>query len=529
MNLEMIGKLIGLRYKLMWAKTRSRNGKIALFVTGYFLLVLFMALMGAGGLGAGIAAVHSGKGQSVAQLVLLGLFAQALISTVVLGFGLNAVFSETELRRYPLTSRERWLARHCIGILDPFWFLILVLDLGLLIGMYLVGNVSFGLGLAGVALLFVCNYLTARVVAVATEHAMKGRAGPLVVMLIVVLLSLLPGTLAPILHKNHALVEQILAVLRFTPPFAAAAAIAGDLASAWYGLATEAWWTLGLLAALVALEKRQPARPRAAVSGKIRWDNRWERIAGVFGPREAPQVAFWLRFYARNNRFRTLCLLTLPLCAFLVYNMGRMEGHRLHGQNGMFIAALGVFPLASFIGVSRIAVNQFGYAAGAFRRVLLFPTAPAASLRACSYAGLLVSVAMLLVTTIAWMALAPVAWDARMLFMLLASGAMAMFLFHAAALWVTIYFPRRGKYDASFGNDMSAAANILVVGGTLACIFAPQVVSGAAPMLVDPANWWIPVPAVAAAMALYNLSLRLASARFVGRREQLMAVVEGRS
>jgi len=55
------------------------------------------------------------------------------------------------------------------------------------------------------------------------------------------------------------------------------------------------------------------------------------------------------------------------------------------------------------------------------------------------------------------------------------------------------------------------------------------VVSGAAPMLVDPANWWIPVPAVAAAMALYNLSLRLASARFVGRREQLMAVVEGRS
>ncbi|MBZ5586448.1 MAG: hypothetical protein LAQ30_30530, partial [Acidobacteriia bacterium] len=39
MNFELIGHLIGLRYKLLWAKTRSRNGKIALFMTGYLLLV----------------------------------------------------------------------------------------------------------------------------------------------------------------------------------------------------------------------------------------------------------------------------------------------------------------------------------------------------------------------------------------------------------------------------------------------------------------------------------------------------------
>ena len=35
MNFQLIGELIGLRYKLMWAKTRTRNGKIALFLTGY--------------------------------------------------------------------------------------------------------------------------------------------------------------------------------------------------------------------------------------------------------------------------------------------------------------------------------------------------------------------------------------------------------------------------------------------------------------------------------------------------------------
>ena len=38
MNFQLIGVLIRLRYKLLWAKTRTRNGKIALFFAGYLLL-----------------------------------------------------------------------------------------------------------------------------------------------------------------------------------------------------------------------------------------------------------------------------------------------------------------------------------------------------------------------------------------------------------------------------------------------------------------------------------------------------------
>ena len=34
MNTKLIGDLIGLRYKLMWAKTRTRNGKIARLALG---------------------------------------------------------------------------------------------------------------------------------------------------------------------------------------------------------------------------------------------------------------------------------------------------------------------------------------------------------------------------------------------------------------------------------------------------------------------------------------------------------------
>ena len=34
MNTALIGELVRLRYKLLWAKTRSRNGRIALFLAG---------------------------------------------------------------------------------------------------------------------------------------------------------------------------------------------------------------------------------------------------------------------------------------------------------------------------------------------------------------------------------------------------------------------------------------------------------------------------------------------------------------
>jgi hypothetical protein len=39
MNWKRIGDLVRLRHKLMCANTRSRNGKIALFVNGYLLFM----------------------------------------------------------------------------------------------------------------------------------------------------------------------------------------------------------------------------------------------------------------------------------------------------------------------------------------------------------------------------------------------------------------------------------------------------------------------------------------------------------
>src|SRR5258707_10611842 len=130
MNLELINELIKLRYKLMWAKKRTRNGKIALFFAGYILLIMVIVIVSAGGLGAGILAVRSGKAYPLAAALLGGMFLQAVLATVLPGFGMGAIFADSEMRRYPLLARERRFVRHLIGILDPVFFLVSFFELG---------------------------------------------------------------------------------------------------------------------------------------------------------------------------------------------------------------------------------------------------------------------------------------------------------------------------------------------------------------------------------------------------------------
>lgn len=526
MNFELIGQLVRLRYKLLWAKTRSRNGRIALFLAGYLLLVFVGALLAAGGFGAGLAAVRTGKAELVARVVLSVLYLQALLATVILGFGVNDVFVEAELRRYPLRARERRLARHFLGVLDPFWFLILALELGLAVGLYIFGAASFWLGLIAVLLLFVSNYLFARVIALLVERLMLRKGGSVVLLAVVLSLSMLPAMAGPALRKNPAVAGMLLAALHYAPPFGAAAAMTQSGMAPVYGLALLAWWLVGLTAALVALERRPP-RARAAQETKIRWDSPYERVAGLFGPRHAPLVAQWLRFYIRNNRFRTIYSLTLPLLAFLTITYGRMGRHP--GPNDLFVAALGAFTISGFMGIAQFSVNQFGYTAGGFRRYLLLPTEPAAALRAGSYAFLLLGSLTIPAAGVAWLLFSPLRSDARMLLMLLGSAITGMFAFHGVGVWVTLLNPRRSNYYSSFGNDLSLGGNVVVIGGVLAALFVPRLLAKAWPPAVAAENWWATIPTALVAVAFYAVSMRSGCAVFLKRRERLMAVVEGRT
>jgi hypothetical protein len=524
MNTVLIGELVGLRYKLLWAKTRSRNGRIALFLAGYLLLVLLIGLLASGGFGAAMLAIRSGKAESIAKGVLTALFLEGVLAANILGFGMSAVFADAELRRYPLTAADRRFARHLTGILDPFWFLFLALELGLMVGLYVMGVGSFWFGFIAVLLLFTANYLLARVVSLFIDQLMQRRGGGAILMGLIMSLAFMPGVLAELARKNPAAVSAVVQRLRFTPPFGAAAAMVHPDAGGVYGLAIIATWILGLAALLVWLENHPPRR-QVVESVKIEWESRFDRVGALFGPQLGPLVGHWLRFYGRNSRTRTMSLISLPLLAFLTFQIGR----QMKAPLGFFFTALGTFGMVAFLGTARISVNQFGYVGGAFRRYFLLPIDPAATLRAASYAALVIGASMLPVALLAWILFAPYPFDARMLAMLVCTGLTGLFLMHGLGIWVTIFNPRKGNYSSNFGNDLSLGGNILLIGGMLLAIGLPQLVHKFLPAVVEPESWWMWLPLPVLALAFYLTSLKSAGPIFVTRREKLLAVVEGRN
>jgi hypothetical protein len=193
-----------------------------------------------------------------------------------------------------------------------------------------------------------------------------------------------------------------------------------------------------------------------------------------------------------------------------------------------FQCALGMFAIVGFVATSRMAVNQYGYVGGGFRRYFLLPTDPAASLRAGAYASMLLGGAIIPVALLAWVALAPIPFDTRMVFMLLGSGITGLFLFHGLGLWVSLLNPRKGDYHGNFGNDLSLWGNIVLIGGMMTSIFLPEVLAKFAPAMIAAENWWITLATVTLAVAFFAVSLRASAGMLLSRREKLLAVVEGR-
>ncbi len=532
MNFELIGHLIGLRYRLLWAKTRSRNGKIALFMTGYLFLIGVISVLAAGGFGAAIIAVKSGNAEEVAQGVLTGLSAWAIITSVMLGFGMNPAFSDAALRRYPLKARERRFARHFTGAVDPFWFLFLALELGLAFGLYLYGAANLLLGLIAVLLLYVCSYLAAQVVALILDQIMQRRGGSIVLPLIIIVVCIVPGAVAPALEKNHAAANTMLRILGYAPTFGAGSLMTRTDVAALYGFGLIAWWLIGLTVALVALERRPP-KPRAAHTGPIRWDTFFTRIGEKFGPAIGPLVAHWMLFYSRCKRLRISYLISLPLTPFLLLlwsQQGRVRNAPLAGKElSMFATAVGVFAICGLFPAAAGVVNAFGYVGGGFRRYFLFPGNPGASLRAASYALITMCAPGVLLATITWLAYPYGIHTPKAMTMLVASGVAGMFFFHGAGLWTSIYTPRRGDPNATMGNDLSAGGNALLIGGMVLILLGPRFAAMKWKGAITPDYWWVTVGLAVAAVMFYFASLRRAEAAFAGRREKLLALLEGRA
>src|SRR5207247_1997992 len=129
---------------------------------------------------------------------------------------------------------------------------------------------SFWFGLIAVLLLFVCNYVLARVVALAIDRMMQRRAGSALLLALVMGLAIAPSLLAQLLKRRPDLAAAPLRWFAYSPPFGAAAAMIHAGFPAVNGILLILGWIAVLLVLLLALENRPPVRT-AAASSKIAW------------------------------------------------------------------------------------------------------------------------------------------------------------------------------------------------------------------------------------------------------------------
>ncbi len=176
-----------------------------------------------------------------------------------------------------------------------------------------------------------------------------------------------------------------------------------------------------------------------------------------------------------------------------------------------------------------MSTNQFGFDASGFRRYFLLPIAPGAILRASSYTAMFVGGTLVAAALLLWLLFAPVPLDAQMATMLLAAGVGGLCLFNALSIWTSLLAPRPTNFETTFGNQLSLSANVLLIGGLLACIFGVMALDKIAGPAAVLSYWWTSIPAAALAVVFYLYSLRRGAEVFVSRRERLLNALEGRN
>jgi hypothetical protein len=322
-------------------------------------------------------------------------------------------------------------------------------------------------------------------------------------------------------RRNPAVMAPLKLAWNFLPPAGAAAAMTQTGLTALSGLAVVFVWVIVPASALVVLE-RCPPTLIVAQTTSIVWSSPIDRFGALFGARHGALVALWLHFFSRNNRFRAIYPLGLPLFALLIYLFDRLE------SKYPFALSIAAFSTLGTLTTGQFAVNQFGYLGNGFRRYLLLPIDPAAAFRAGSYLFVALGAMLIPPGAVIWCWLSRAPFDARALVMLVACSITSLFLFHSVAVWTSLLGASRGNFYQSFGNDLSSAGNATLASASLVMALAPTLLARFRPGLVSPEHWRVPPLIAMAAGLIYFASLNAATAAFQTRREHLMALLEGK-
>jgi hypothetical protein len=521
--LRQIRIAVGMRYRLIWAHARTRQGRIVVLALGALALATAAVLLGLGGLGAAATAVRAGRAGLVASVVLLGLQLNLLFAGVVLGVG-GHVLSEATLRRYPLSRVSRLIVRHVTALLEPLWLLALAAVLGLAAGFSLMNAGSARIGVPVAVLFVISTYLLAAVATRIGEWLLSKTGGLLVALVagmgLMMAAPLAPAWIARVSDRAGGL--PLRWVLELTPPFAAAKAITAIEPSAAVGWASVLMVWCAALSALLTVVGRLPRQPRSIPGAVARWDHPIDRVAAMFPPALAPLAGKMLRYYLRSPQTRYNFPLALPVVGVMIATNARQGD----GADA-FLFALGAAPALGTLATGTFSMNVFGFDGHGFRRYFLLPLRAADILRTASLVNLIPGAIVLLLGLLAWLVLSPDRISPVEVAMLVSAGAGGLLLFNSLGTWTSIAAPRAIPFDMTFGNRLSPSANLLFI-STMVVFFGLPMAMRAIGIDAVLRAWWMAPLFLAAAAVLHVTTISAGARALAARREQMLAAIEGR-
>jgi hypothetical protein len=520
-DLRLLAALLHLRYRLLWATARSRMGKVTLLLVGYLFAVLLAAFLLVGGVGAAVAAARAGKTELVLRVVLGGFFLNAVLTAIILGVGVNPAFSDAALRRFPLRTRERFVARHVTAILDPMWLLVLAVDLGLAAGCAMLGVGPAWLALPAAVLLVTSNYLVAQVLVALVDRVMRTRVGRMALGLVVFLgVCLAPALPLRAVTRTPGFLSAAAGAATATPPLIAAAAMSSLAWRATGQVLALLTWCLALAGTLMALERWRPVA-RIAAATSAAWDTPHDRAAALFGSALAPLAGKMLRYLTRSPQVRMNTLLGAPSLVLLVVTTGHDE------PAAMFPMALGGLAFIAGGSSGALYLNLFGFDGAGFRRYFLLPVSASRVLLVASVAVLLPGACFIPVALLLWVVYSPIQTDLRSLAMLASSGLVGLLLFPTIGVWTSVLAPTAIEFDRTWGNKLSLAANAVMV-ASIFCFFGFLLALHALGIGNDALvrHWWVASLLVLLTLAAYSLTIRVAGRVMTDRRERMLELID---
>ena len=525
MDAAMLTHLLALRYRLIWAQARTGSGKLLLLLVGWLFGMLFMAFATLGGFGAAQTAIEMGQADRVAPIVLGGVFLVAILSSAVMGIHVEPAFADASLRRYPLSPSERFVARQATAALGPLWLFVLALYLGVGAGLSLYSVGRAWLALPAAFLLMISNYLLARLLLEWLSRVLQTRIGSLALLVLGVLIGLLvPALISPSTPGRDAVLVWLTRALPYTPPGAAAAAMAGhQVTTSLTGFAGLLAWAAGLAVALVASERLPPVS-RAVAGAPIRWDDPYDRISRLFGPQLGPLVGKTMRYYVRSPHLRFNYPIFIPMLMLLVWHGTRNVADN---PTAVFVVILGVFSCLGFV-TTGMSLNVFGFDGPGFRRYFLLPVAPSKVLLAASLVAILPGLSLTPIALLLWLLYGPGQTDLPMVAMLVSSAVGGTLLYQALGLWSSLLGPRSSPLKVTFGKTLSLAGNAVMMVSIFWMVFwmtiGPRVAARFGSTLMR--HWWIVPLFAAVAAAFFVATVAAGSVVLVRRRERMLSQID---